>query len=266
VSLVHDSRGNLYFSDLLNVLVLRPDGSIEVAIAGVHTHETWLGPGDVLYGEDVTNEGDDNRHRVWRMDADGTLHDVISRRDGHPDDFHDYGFARDAAGNAYVLRRFDNSIEVRDASRQLMRTIDLNSGGGFVHWLTVEASGRAHAAIGPDLLRVAPGSEHAEVVATDLVERTVEFDWVHDRHALMGMWTDVESAVYVSVYAGQVVKKVTGSGRVEIMARSAGDWSPVGGRIAMGGSMWLLEWSNSNQARIRRINPDGTERIFAEDD
>ena len=262
VSLVVDSRGNVYFSDLQNVRVLRPDGTIEVAIAGVHTHELWLGPGDVLYGEDVTNVGDDYRHRVWRREPDGSLHDVIPWREGYPDDFHDYGFARDAAGNSYVLRRAERSIEVRDTSSQLLRTVDLSPHAGFPHWLTVEPGGRVHAAVGSGLLRIDPGAAQAEVVATDLVERTGEFDWVHDRHALMGLWTDAAGTVYVSVYAGQVVKRVTDTGEVQIVARSSAGWSPVGGRIAPDGSVWLLEWSGSNQVRVRRIGADGAERIF----
>ena len=78
----------------------------------------------------------------------------------------------------------------------------------------------------------------------------------------MGMWTDPSGAVYVAVYAGQVVKRVADSGEVEIVARSEGEWSPVGGRIAPDGSMWLLEWSGSNQVRIRQIGAGGAERIF----
>lgn len=262
VSLVVDSRGNVYFSDLQNVRVLRPDGTIEVAITGVHAHELWLGPGDVLYGEDVTNVGDDYRHRVWRLEPDGTVHDVIPWRDGHPDEFHDYSFARDAAGNSYVLRRAERSIEVRDGSRQLIRVIDLTSHEGFPHWLTVESGGRVHAAVGSALLTVEPGAVSAQVAATGLIERTETFEWVHDRHALMGMWTDSAGAVYVSVYAGQAVKRISDGGEVEIVARSEGEWSPVGGRIAPDGSLWLLEWSGSNQVRVRQIGAGGAERIF----
>ena len=85
VSLVLDSRGNLYFSDLRNVRVLRPDGSIEIAVADVHTHELWLGPDGSLYGEDVTNVGEDYRHRVWRLEPDGVVTDVLPWRAGYPD-------------------------------------------------------------------------------------------------------------------------------------------------------------------------------------
>lgn len=205
VSLVQDTRGNLYFSDLESVRALRPDGS------------------------------------------------------------HDYGFGRDAVGNTYVLRRDSRSIEVRDAAGSLKRSVELGAGGGFVHWLTVEPGGRLHVAVGDEIRRIDPGSNRAQVVATELSERTAEFSWVHDRHALMGMWADDQGSVYVAVFAGQVVKKIDGSGEVTVIARSEGDWSPVRGRSGPDGRLHLLEWSNSNQVRIREIGSTGAERIFPVD-
>jgi len=257
VSLVLDSRGNLYFSDLRSVRVLRPDGRIEIAVANVHTHELWLGPDGALYGEDVTNVGDDYRHRVWRLEPDGALTDVIAWRDGYPDEFHDYGFQRDAGGNAYVLRRDARSIEVRDPASALVRQISLDDDPGYLHWLTVSPEGLVHVAIGPDLYRVEPGEISARVVARDLVERTPEFDFVHDRHALMGMWKDARGDICVSVYSGQVVKCVSARGEVTELTRSSGKWSPVGGRARPDGGHWLLEWSSDNEVRVRAIEAGG---------
>jgi hypothetical protein len=259
VSLVLDSRGNLYFSDLRSVRVLRPDGRIEIAVTDVHTHELWLGPDGALYGEDVTNVGDDYRHRVWRLEPDGAVTDVIAWRDGYPDEHHDYGFQRDEAGNAYVLRRDARSIEVRDPARVLLHEIPLEDHAGFLHWLTVSPEGLVHVAIGPDLYRVEPGEVSASVVARNLVERTPEFAFVHDRHALMGMWADSRGAICVSVYSGQVVKCVSRSGEVTELARSSGKWSPVGGRTRPDGGHWLLEWSSDNEVRLREIDADGND-------
>jgi hypothetical protein len=257
VSLVLDSRGNLYFSDLRNVRVLRPDGRIEIAVADVHTHELWLGPDGALYGEDVTNVGEDYRHRVWRLEPGGAVTDVIGWRDGYPDEFHDYGFQRDAGGNAYVLRRDARSIEVRDPTRALVREILLDDDPGFLHWLTVSPEGLVHVAIGPDLYRIEPGEVSARVLAHDLVERTPEFDFVHDRHALMGMWKDARGDICVSVYSGQVVKCVSARGEVTELTRSPGKWSPVGGRARPDGGHWLLEWSSDNEVRVRAIEAGG---------
>lgn len=259
VSLVLDSRGNLYFSDLRSVRVLRPDGTIEIAVTDVHTHELWLGPDGALYGEDVTNVGDDYRHRVWRLEPDGAVTDVIAWRDGYPDEHHDYGFQRDAEGNAYVLRRDASSIEVRDPMRELLREIPLDADSGFLHWLTVGPDGLIHVAIGPDLYRVEPGEISARVVARDLVDRTPEFEFVHDRHALMGMWGDTRGDICVSVYSGQVVKCVSPSGEMTELVRSSGKWSPVGGRARPDGGHWLLEWSSDNDVRVREIDAGGND-------
>ena len=260
--LVMDSWGNVYFSDLANVWILRPDGTTEIAVPRVHTHELWLGPGDTLYGEDVTNVGDDYRHRVWRLAPDGGLSDVIPWRSGFPDDFHDYGFSRDSVGLTYVLRRAERAFEVLDESGDRVRTISLAGFDGFVHWLTVSPDGRVHIGVGSDLLTVAPGGTEAMLVTSGLVERTEEFDWVHDRHALMGLWPDPAGNVYVSVYSGQVLKRVSPGGRVSVAARSPEDWSPVGGMVSADGAVWILEWSGSNKVRVRRLDPDGAERIF----
>ncbi|MEJ2483565.1 MAG: hypothetical protein P8049_10760 [Gemmatimonadota bacterium] len=265
VSLVLDSRGNLYFSDLRSVRVLRPDGAIEIAVADVHTHELWLGPDGALYGEDVTNVGDEYRHRVWRLDAGGHLTETIPWRDGYPDEFHDYAFQRDAADRSYVLRRDARSVEVRDDGGALLRTISLESHAGFLHWLTSEPDGRVHVAIGPGLYRIGPGDRSATRLADDLIERTPQFDFVHDRHALMGMWTDPEGAVYVSVYSGQVVKRVSPRGEIIDVVRSSGNWSPVGGRMRPDGGLWLLEWSSDNEIRVREIDSNGNERVFEVD-
>ena len=252
--LVLDSRGNVYFSDLTNVWVLRPDGSIEIAVPRVHTHELWLGPADTVYGEDVTNVGEEYRHRVWKLAPDGELSDESPWRDGFPDDFHDYGFNRDSSGLTYVLRRSERVVDVLDQAGVLVRTISLAGLEGFVH--------RMHVAVGADLLTVAPGGTEAELVAAGLVERTDEFNWVHDRHALMGMWPDSAGNVYVSVFSGQVLKRVSPSGQVSVVTRTQGDWSPVGGMVSDDGAVWILEWSGSNEVRVRRLQPDGTERVF----
>jgi streptogramin lyase len=261
-ALVMDSRGNVYFSDLSSVRVLRPDGTTEIAVPQVHTHELWLAPGDTLYGEDVRNVGDDYRHRVWKLAPDGALSDVIPWRSGFPDDYHDYGFNRDSVGLTYLLRRSERLVEVLDAAGDPVRTISLAGFEGFVHWLTVSPDGTVYISVGADLLTVPPGDTEATLVESGLVERTEQFDWVHDRHALMGMWPDSAGNIYVSVFSGQVLKRVSPGGETSIAARSPDDWSPVGGMVSADGSLWILEWSGSNEARVRRLDSDGTERIF----
>ena len=45
----------------------------------------------------------------------------------------------------------------------------------------------------------------------------------------MGLWTDTARNTYVAAYGARVVKKVTPSGRVQVVARSPFPWSPRAG-------------------------------------
>ena len=262
VSIVIDSQGRIFYSDLSNVWVIHPDGRKEIAVADVHTHELWLDENDVLYGEDVENlSGDRVRHMVWGRQSDGTQFDHIAWRPGYPKDYGDYGFALDQALHMYVLRRSERRIDVRD-DETVVRTISLADYPGHLHWMTVDPAGTVFIAIGSDLFRIRPGDSSLTLVAQDLIERTDAFDFLHDRHAIMGIWQGNKGDVFVSVFSGQVVKRITSDGKVSVALRSAGEWSPVGGTLAADGTMYLLEFSASNQARVRRIRADGKDEIL----
>lgn len=258
VSVVVDKTGAIYYSDLSAVWVIRPDGTKEIAVADVHTHALWLSADGVLYGEDVSNRGAHYRHRVWALTPQGELRDAISWREGHPSDYADYSFVRDDEGRSYVLRRSARRIDVlREGTRE--RSLSFAAYPGPVHEHHVY-EGSVYVAVGGSLLRL--DGETASAVASGLVERTEAFQFVQDRHALMGMWHDVQGGIYVSVFAGQAVKRVSPQGNVQTVASSEGAWSVVGGTFDAEGALLLLEWSTSNEARIRRIGPDGREEIL----
>ena len=262
VSLVMDSRGNIFYSDLKNVWMIQPDGSKTIAVANVHTHELWLSAEDVLFGEDVTNSGDNYRHRVWKRHPDGRIEDEIPWRSGHPTELADYAFARDAELLSYILRHADKKIDVRDEQGKLLRSIGYGQFEGFPHWLMALPDGTAYFTVGDALLKIAPNAKAVSKVADGLVERSLPFAFVHDRHALMGLWPGKAGEVYVAVYRGQVVKKITADGQVSAVVRSKGMWSPAGGLLADDGALWILEFSSSNKTRLRRIAKDGRETIF----
>jgi hypothetical protein len=78
----------------------------------------------------------------------------------------------------------------------------------------------------------------------------------------MGLWTDTARNTYVAAYSARVVKKVTPSGRVQVVARSPFPWSPTGGLVAPNGDLWVLECSYTNAVRVRRIGRDGRVTVF----
>lgn len=82
VSIVVDSTGTIYYSDLFRVWMIMPDGARAVAVDGVHTHELWIGPDGNVWGDDVQNVGEQYRHRIWKRLADGSLVNTRPWRDG----------------------------------------------------------------------------------------------------------------------------------------------------------------------------------------
>ncbi len=116
VSVVIDSRGNVYYSDLKQVWRVAPDGKRNVAVPNVHTHELYLDAQDDLFGEHLWYEGeriDKWGHYVWKRSPDGKVSIVIPQREGF---LRNYSFVRDRAGSMYfandgrteILRRAPN--------------------------------------------------------------------------------------------------------------------------------------------------------------
>jgi hypothetical protein len=143
VGIVMDAGGNVFYTDLKQVWKIAPDGTKAIAVAGVHTHELCLDAEGRLYGEHLWYEGEATDrwgHRVWRLDPDGTLADVVSARQGFRED-HGYSFVRDGAGNMYwadrprarILRRTpDGAITTLAAADDLGETRWMTAGARAV--------------------------------------------------------------------------------------------------------------------------------------
>lgn len=260
VSVVTDQEGNIYYSDLQHVWIIRPDGSKSIAVRSVHTHELWLSPEGILYGEDVTNRGDDYRHRIWALHPDGSVKEVLPWRKDHPTMFNDYAFVRDAEGNEYAAHRGDKTIGVLRNTKQVS-AINLQDYPGPMHWHHYY-QGKIYAAVGDRLIRADVQNGASVVMAEGLTEFTKDFAFTGERHALMGIWNDPEGGIYVSVFGGQKVKKVSQEGTVTDVFTCPDEWSVTGGTFDAKGNMLLLEWSASNQVRIRKIFTDGNEEVF----
>ena len=262
VSVVMDSRGFVYYSDLQNVWKISPTGNRTLAVIGVHTHQLYIDAEDRLYGEDATNDDATGRpyHRVWRLDPDGTLTDVIPRRAGYLWDYGDFGFVRDRLGVAYILQHSGGPALVRiGATGRVSRTTLPRSEPGFALPLP---DGRVAITAGLDLLSADPRRQEARVWRTDLASAAPRVVEVADRHALLGLWLDRDGLLYVAAFAGAAVIRIGPDGDLEIVARSPEGWAPSGGMVGPDGSLWLLEMSDGNEVRVRRVMTDGTERVY----
>ncbi len=264
IGIVMDSKGNVYYTDLKQVWRIAPDGSKTVAVPNVHTHELYLDAQDNLYGEHLWYEGDASKkwgQRVWRLSPDGKLVDIIAAREAFREDYEDFSFVRDRAGNMYWVVRGSPTVIRRRTPEG--KTTDITHGADFrdVRWMTVSPDGVVYLIDAGDLRRVAPDGQ-ATTVAQNLAERKLTQFFVQDRHALMGLWLDAQGNCYVAAYGARAVKKITAHGNVSEAARTSFPWSPTGGMFAPNGDLWLLEYSATNQARAQRIARDGSQRTY----
>lgn len=263
IGIVIDRRGNLFYTDLDHVWKISPDGLKSIAVRGVHTHELYIDSADNLYGEHLWYNGeaaDTWGHRVWRLTANGHLSDIIPARSGFLDDYNDFHFVHNRSGTMYYAKRGDTTIIMKELSDGTTFSV-ARAPFRDVRWMTVTPGGTVYLIDLYDLVRVTPDGRVQSVVR-DLAD----WKWTRltgpDRHALMGLWTDVQENVYVASYSGGVVKRVSPDGTVTVVARSEFAWSPTGGLIAPNGEMWLLEYSVLNTARVRRIDKSGKSTMF----
>ncbi|HLF15554.1 MAG TPA: hypothetical protein VI932_11765 [Bacteroidota bacterium] len=262
VAIVADSRGNVYYTDLNQVWCLSPAGKKTVAVRDVHTHELWIDSLDNLYGEHLWYEGDASGkwgHRVWKRTPGGTVTDIIPSRQGFRDDFDDFHFVRDRAGNMYwadedsvtVIRKRTPGGRATDILRKVMRRAG---------WMTVSPGGTVYLVDGDDLIAIAPGGE-ARTVARGVTTDEQGRPATYDRHAVMGLWTDWEENVYLAIPERDCIKRIGPGGGTTVLDRSSSPWKPSGALIDARGDLWVLEYSPLNTVRVRQVQRNGVTRI-----
>ncbi|HEX2081377.1 MAG TPA: hypothetical protein VHG08_26975 [Longimicrobium sp.] len=249
VGIVMDRRGNVFYTDLHHVWRIAPDGRRSIAVRDVHTHELAIDSAGNLFGEDNRYLGGDRyRHRIWRRTPDGRVTDVVPWRDGF---WPEYGFVRDRAGAMYWVQCPERVCTIRRRGPD-GRTGIVAPGARFNHsiqWIAAGPDGSLYVVDGPDLRRVTREGRLA-TVARGLGEH------------LMGLWPDGRGSVYVAVYGARAVLRVGSDGRVTTVARTPAPWGPSGVTMAPNGDLWILEYSTSNEARVRRVAANGRVTVF----
>lgn len=261
VGIVRDSRGNVYYTDLAQVWKISPSGDRSIAVRRVHTHELYLDSLDNLYGEHLWYEGDATGrwgHRVWRLSPDGRIVDVLPTRQGFRDDHDEFHFDWDRHGRMYWADRGPTTaIRCRDASGRISTLVEgIRDAGRFI----VTHDGQLYYMTGGDLCR-RESDGTSTTLARNLKERRASERPMGDSHHIMGLWTDDGGGVYLAVLGGRLVKRVATDGTVAVVARSEEPWAPTGGLLDPRGDLWLLETSDDNAVRVRRMrggNPVAT--------
>jgi len=247
VSVVIDSRGNVFYSDLTQIWRVAPDGSRMIAVPHVHSHELYLDGSDTLYGENLWYNGEKANtwgNSIWKRTPDGRISFVHPPRPGFNEDF---SFVRDAAGNQYFAIHDKGEIRRRSPDGRVVTMA--RAPFKDIRWMTCTPNGVVYLIDLLDLVRVTPDGK-VTTIARNLSSHALIGD---DRHRVQGVWVDRAGNVYVAASAEREVKRVTPAGRVDVVARSTFPWSPSGGAIAPNGDLWVLEYTITNQQRVRKI-------------
>jgi DNA-binding beta-propeller fold protein YncE len=271
IGIVADKAGNVYYTDLKQVWRIDARGNKTVAVPNVHTHELYLDADGTLFGEHLwytgPQDGSGNWHfRVWKRAPDGRITDVVPATEGFRKNV---SLVRDAAGNMYAAGESEG-----ESTRTSIRKIDPHgrsakiAGGGpafadgtgpaagfrDIRWMAVGADQRLYIIDGPALRRMNIQSGTVTTLARDLTEATLNpLKW-DSRHALMGVTADPEGNAYVACNVCNSVKKIGKDGRVTILARSVGKWSPTGVAISpQGDRVHILEYGGISDVRVRSV-------------
>jgi hypothetical protein len=256
-SIVQDSCGNVFYTDLVHVWKITPDGKKSIAVRSVHSHELYLDKQDNLYGEHLWYEGDATKkfsHRLWCLKPDGTLIDVMAAREFAESQ---KNLLRDGAGNQYWAERNVTTV-IKKRTPQDHVSAHATSGFRKVSSMIATADGTLYCIDELALRRVSPPGE-VTTLANRLINRTGILKW---SPYVSGLWTDGVGGVYVALYSEHQVIKVEPNGQLVPIVNSPKPWHPSGGTFARDGSLWLLEYNDANQARIRHIQRNGAEQVF----
>lgn len=252
VGIVVDEDGGVFYSDTQQVWRIDRDGRRSVAVPHVHTHELWFDAEGNLFGEHLRYAGGRWDHRIWRRSRAGVVTNVIGARSGFREDYRDFLFARDARGAMYWMEGRSPAVVYRRAGGGPVETVSRLTLRDPV-WLSATARGEVLLSSYGVVWRIRSDGR---------TERLPDVSRSRDRFAVMGMAEDGDGNVYVAAYADRAVRRISPIGEVATLATTPDAWGPTGVAIAPGGVVWVLEASETNAQRVRRIGPDGRTQAY----
>lgn len=253
IGIVMDHRGNVFYTDLSNVWKISPDGQKSIVVPNVHTHELFLDSNDILYGEHLWHEGGSTGHWlhfIWKRFPDGKLEKSPNTR-AYPQDA---SFVRDSAGNMYWFTAGPPAAFIRRAPDGSIQRLGEWATYHDVRWIAATSHGDIFFTDDGNLCHL---DSEGKVVTLARNIREAAGNWVG------GIWFDARGRVYVAVWGARKVKRFDPTSRhVDVVALSKAPWGPSGGMVAPNGDLWLLETSETNSVRVRRVSSNGDERVF----
>jgi len=255
VGIVKDSKGNIYYTDLKDVWKVDPaTGKKIIVVPNVHTHELYVDANDYLYGEHLWYNGEKINtwgYYVWCLKNDGALIKIIEPTEGFRDD---YSFVRDSLGNMYWIDRSDvTRFMKKTPSGEITKLAEERL--GHVGWLYSAANGTLYFNEANKLKRLTPDGKIV-VLADNLASKTTNFTFGGRNYDGYGIWTDSDDRIYIAMIQTKKVNRISPDGEVKPILFINSLWTASNGIFDDQGNLWLLEYSLTNECRIRKLTKD----------
>jgi|GEM_PF-665568 len=249
--IVKDSKGNICYTDLVNVWKISPNGHKAIAVSAVHTHQLYIDQKDVLFGEHLWYNGEQSDNwncYAWKLYPNGKLDTIFGPAAAFQNE---YTLNRDARGNQYYIQNHPVKKFFRiNLDGSVMKLAEGNY--HITGYMLITPEGNWYFT-SQNILYLLDTSGRISRVANDIGSYSSSHPGNFNLPNTLGMWNGRQQNIYVADYSGQKVKRVNPQGKVEVIAYSKSPWSPVGGLIDDQKNLWLLENDVSNQVRVRKI-------------
>jgi hypothetical protein len=256
VSIIMDSKGNVYYSDLTQVWKIDTQGKKQVIVRNVHTHELFIDKNENLYGEHLwyESETDTWKHYVWRLSVDNKLEKIIPDTKAFQKDF---SFVQDRNENMYlpddlgtcqkIIKKQSNGVQTKLGDECLTK----------IKWMTCTPDGIVYVIDNNDLKKI-DKQGHVSLVVDKLSEKKQDGSTSY----LSGPNIDMNGNVYISDCDAGQVKKISVDKKISVFAKTNSPWFPSGSLLAPNGDFWILECSQTNEVRVERIAKDGRRIVY----
>lgn len=261
VGIVMDRKGNVYYTDLKQVIKIDPAGKKTIVIQNVHTHELYLDEEDNLFGEHLWYEGEASNkwgHYVWKLSAAGKFEKIIPNTEGF---LSNYSFVRDHFGRMYWTTRTNGCQKV--ARRNQDASITTLGGQCFknIRWMKSSADGIVYVVDFQDIKKI-DSQGKVRTLAAKIANKTFTESTVDNQNSVMGVWDDKNGNIYAAIYSNRMIKKFAPDGKEEVVVRTSFPWAPSGGLVDPNGNLWVLESNIINSVRVEKFAKNGNRTTY----
>ena len=260
VGIVMDRKGNVFYTDLKQVLKIDPSGKKTIVVPNVHTHELYLDDQGNLFGEHLWYNGEQKNtwgYFVWRLGDDGKYEKVINDKEGF---MKNYSFVRDHFGRMYWADRSKECQKVvRKNADQSITTLG-DKCFENIRWMKSTKGGLY--LVDFQYLKKVDDQGTVKTIATRIADKDMKKSTIKNQNSVMGLWDDSEGNIYTAISSEKTIKKFSPQGKEEIVFKTSFPWSPSGGLIDPQGNLWVLEFMITNSVRVEKIGKDKTKTTY----